>query len=192
MNITQSPPKNLRNQIHWIQQTVTLVSSGVVSGSNVEANWSFKLNDLNQYAAMTALFDQFCLYSVVFNVCISGQLGSPLGSVVAFGRLTTAIDFDNVSNLGSEAALQQYATAQTVEIVPGLTVQRYIKPCVTPNIYLIAGTGYAVGRAWLDNSSTSVLIPHYGIRVYFVITGASGPVDYDIVATYTMGFRSVL
>jgi len=187
MNITQSPPKNLLNQIHWIQQSVTLRNGGVVSGGNVEDNWSFKLNDLNQYAAITAMFDQFCIYSVVFNVVISPSSGAVSNNL---GRVTTAVDYDNVSNLGSEVALQQYASAQTVEVTSGMAVQRYVKPCVTPDVYVVAGTGYAVARCWLDNASNSVLVPHYGVRVYFQITGASTPFDYDIIATYTIGCRN--
>jgi len=187
MNITQSPPKNLLNQIHWIQQSVTLRSSGVVSGGNVEDNWSFKLSDLNQYSTIVALFDQFCIYSVVFNVIISPSSGAVSNNL---GRLTTAIDYDSIGNLGSEVTVQQFSSAQTVEVTSGLAVQRYVKPCVTPGVYVVAGTGYAVGRCWLDQASNGDSVPHYGVRVWFQITGASTAFDYDIIATYTLGCRN--
>jgi hypothetical protein len=190
MNITQSPPKNLLNQIHWIQQSVTLRNNAQVSISNVEDNWSFKLSDLNQYATIAALFDQYCIYSVVFNVNIQpAALGVATSGL---GRVTTAIDYDNVQTLGSEVALQQYASAQTVEISQnGVSVQRYVKPCVTPDIYVVASTGYAVARCWLDNSSASQVIPHYGVRVYFYAFTTNN-YNYDIVATYTIGCRNSL
>lgn len=190
MNITQSPPRNLLNQIHWIQQSVTLRNNAQVSISNVEDNWSFKLGDLNQYATIAALFDQYCIYSVVFNVSV--QPAQLAATTDGLGRITTAIDYDNVGNLGSEAALQQYSSAQTVEVSQnGISVQRYVKPCVTPEIYVVAGTGYGVGRVWLDTATGSLSVPHYGVRVYFYAFTTNNW-QYDIIATYTIGCRNSL
>lgn len=180
-SLNESPPKNIRSQIFWLQMTLNKVSGGNVSTSiDTEVGQSFQVNDLSYASSFSSLFDQYCIYSVVCNISTRN------GNSASCGRLTTAIDTDNVTSLGSEAAVQAFSSAQTVTLRPEMVVQRYIKPSISSFAYQGSGTGYAPARAWCDLANTS--IAHYGIRLYFTGNSASGYV-YDMTCTYTIGLR---
>jgi hypothetical protein len=179
--LTESPPRNIRSKIFWLQMTLNKVSGGNVSTSiDTEVGQSFQVNDLSYASSFSSLFDQYCIYSVVCNIATRN------GNSNSIGRLTTAIDTDNVTSLGSEAAVQAFSSSQTVVLRPEMTVQRYIKPSISSFAYQGSGTGYAPARAWCDLANTS--IAHYGIRLYFTGNSASGFV-YDMTCTYTIGLR---
>jgi hypothetical protein len=177
--LTQSPPKNLQRSIHWFQCQDTRLSAQSISTSvYTEVNFAFSLNDTPFTSAIQALFDQFCIYAVVVNVCHSS-----ISSSNYLGRFTSAIDYDNTTNLGTEFALQAYSTAQTVEVTPGLNVQRLVKPTVDTTIY---SSQYGPQRLWIDNGSPST--GHYGFRMFW--TGnTSSALLVDVICTYIIGAR---
>jgi len=184
--ISQSPPKNLRTKLVWIVQQVNVLNQLSISNSvPTEANVSFKLTDISNYSTWSSLFDQFCLYSVSISVTpIAPNLTS--GSL---GRLTTAIDYDNTNNLSVETAVQQYSSALTVEVAPGMSVQRFIKPCNKSGVY--AGTSVtngSVGRLWVDANAQAVT--HYGFRSFWNLN-TYGSLLADYIATYCVGFRNI-
>jgi hypothetical protein len=184
MNLTQTPPKNIRGQIHWVQAQFVKVNT-LSNSAPTEYNFTFALNDLTNIVGLINYFDQYCIYSVVVTVQCN-DVG--VSATTETGRGYTAIDYDNISPLGSEAAIQAYATCVT--FVPGRSVQqRYIKPCVAPDIYNTGSvfTGFGVARAWLN--STSSQIPHYGFRSYFNANGVSA-INVDYILTYIVGFRN--
>jgi len=184
--ITQSPPKNLRTKIVWITQQVNIVSQLSISNSvYTEANYAFKLTDISNYSTWSSLFDQFCLYSVSISVVPI----APNLTTGALGRLTTAIDYDNTNNLSTEFAVQQYSSALTVEVSPGMTVQRFIKPCNKSGVY--AGTSVtngSVSRLWVDANAQAV--SHYGFRSIWNLNNYSS-LTADYLATYCVGFRNI-
>jgi len=184
MSLTQTPPKNIRGQIHWVQAQYSRVST-LSNTVNSEVNYTFALSDISSLNGLTGYFDQYCIYAVVVTVQCN-DVG--VSATTETGRGYTAIDYDNIANIGSEAAIQAFGTC--VAFVPGRSVQqRLIKPCVAPAIYNTGSvfTGYGVARAWLDCSSNQ--IPHYGFRSYFAANGVSG-LNIDYIITYIIGFRN--
>jgi hypothetical protein len=185
--LTQTPPMQIRNQLHWFETTLVNTTLSVSSTGITEYNQTFSFNGLSNYAAYTAVFDQYCIHSILASFAITSSADYFSGSQ---GRMTTALDFDNITNLGSEATLQQYGSAITVEVTPGLSVERYIKPTVKG--YISAGSGAYAGvpeRVWLD--CTLPTIQHYGIRAIFAGNTESSLIC-DITNTYIIGFRNTL
>lgn len=184
--LSQSPPRSIRDQIHWFEVTETLVSSGSVNSSptaTTEFNQSFTLGLWSNYAAITALFDQYCIHSVVVNITTEAVFTAVAGA----GRCTTAIDYDNVSNLSNEGSIQAFASAETVTVVPHMNIQRYVEPCVTPALYQTSGTAYGSQRMWIDAASPNA--QHYGLRILFYNNNVSG-FTIDVVATFRYGARN--
>jgi hypothetical protein len=184
--LTQSPPRNIRNQLHWFEVTETLQSSASISSSptaTTEYNIAFSLGQWSNYSQITALFDQYCIHSVVVNISTEAIFTAVAGA----GRLTTAIDYDNVANLSNEGSIQAFGSAETVTVTPGMNHQRYVEPCVTSSLYQTTGTGYSSQRLWIDAASQNV--PHYGLRVLFYNNNVSG-LTIDIVATFRYGARN--
>lgn len=184
--IIQTPPKNFREQIHWVRgstQAVVTISNSVPT----EANYTFTLGGLTDLAGLSGFFDQYCIYSV--SVSVSPNFEGAGSTLYSFGTCFTAIDYDNVTSLGSAAAIQAYNSCVTFEMSPGQSVQRYYKPCVAPAIYntSAAFSGYGVARCWIDSAETGV--PHYGFRSFFIsntVSGLSCTLDFDVV----VGFRN--
>lgn len=182
--LTQSPPKNIRGQIHWVQGIFIRVN-GLSASANTEINFSFTLNDVASLAGIQSYYDQYCIYSVVMTIQCN-DVG--VSASTETGRGYTAIDYDNTTNLGSENAIGAYGTC--VAFIPGRSVQqRLIKPCVAPTVYNTgaAFTGFGVGRCWLDCASPN--IPHYGFRSYYAGNAVSG-LNIDYIGTYTIGLRN--
>jgi len=128
----------------------------------------------------TRTYDQYCMYSVHVRICMQNTSGSAAES--GYGRINTAIDYDSIANVGTEAGIQAFGNCVTSEFVPGKSYERYFKPCVAGNV---AG-GLAVERAWVNSSST---INHYGFRSFFNNNSvASTSADYNITAV--IGLRN--
>lgn len=179
--LRESPPKNVSRQIHWFQCQVVRANAASISSSvYTEINTYFALADTPFASNIYGLFDQYCIYAVVVNVSCSS-----LSSTNYLGRLTTAIDYDSVGNLGTESAIQQYSTAQMVEVSPGLSVQRFIKPCVDASVYSNS-SAYATGRLWIDSQSDTA--QHYGFRSFWYGNTNSNLV-VDLICTYIIGAR---
>lgn len=183
LELTQHPPKNIRNRITWVKFSNDAQQS--ITTSLSESNYTFQLSDNSSISGLTSYFDQYCIYAVS---CTYTPAPTAISSSVTLGRLTTAVDYDNIASLGSETALQAFSSANTTTLAFAEGVQRFIKPCVGPAVYNFNSTltGYAVGRMWLDCASTS--IPHYGIRS--IVSGAN--ISYTLILTiaYIVGFRN--
>lgn len=183
--LTQHPPKNFPRMIFWIQATVEWSFS--VTSALTEANRTFQLSDVAGYTAYTGAFDQFCIYAVIQRY--TPGLGNALTAYA--GEITTAIDLDNITNLGSYATLLSYGTSLTSEVIYGLSMERKILPCVsTPlvnNTETI--TGYNVARNWIDSAYAST--PHFGSRC-IVSNSASTGYSFVVNQTYILGFRNTV
>jgi hypothetical protein len=180
--ITQSPPRNLRNQIYWFQKTITLKNAISISSSTVtEVNFSFLFTDIPEYTTLYTLFDLFCLHSVIVHIAVDTNT---ISTGASFGRLTTAIDYDNVANIASEPAIQEFSSAQTVDLSANLTIERMVMPCVDPYLF---GAYYSSQRMWVDSASYGV--QHYGFRSLWAQNAFSG-LTADYVCTYIFGFRN--
>lgn len=182
--ISQRPPRNLDNQIFWWksarQQTLTL---NYLAPPN-EFNMAFSLDVCSGYAALTAVFDQFCLYSVI----VSFSLGANSNAYVF--KVHTAVDLDNIGNLGTLAQLEAYSSHHESLLNPtGLSHIRYVKPNTAPVITTATVGPAGVSRNWLDCGYPGVV--HYGLRSMFEISGTVNTA-VDIHFTYIIGFRNAI
>jgi hypothetical protein len=182
--LVQSPPRGFISSIHWLQTNVTSTNVGTISTSSLtENNYVFQLYQLNAVSSIAALFDQYCIYAVMIRVMV----GRSEGDSGNFGNIATAIDYDNVNNLGSFTGLQDYSTCVTSQLEPGVSYERFIKPCVAPVVYQSSGTAYSVDRQWINSSNTSV--QHYGFRLIFSGNAVSG-LTYSVFQSYIIGLRN--
>lgn len=181
--LTQTPPRSIANQIYWIKGNVE--GSATVSASvPTEVNKAFTLSDLTDLAGLTAFFDQYCLYSVIVNVNFNYTGTTPSG----LGTMATAIDFDNVANLGTISAIEAFESCLITKVTASQSVQRLIHPCVAPALY--GGStfsAFGLQRSWVDSASPGT--PHYGFRSFFISNvGTTLTATYDF--TYVVGFRN--
>jgi len=185
--LTETPPKSISNQIVWIRGTAALAASlGISNSAPFESNYSFNFANLTDLSGLTGYFDQYCIYSVV--VTISCNYIASNTNSRGFGTLTTAIDYDNVNNVGSLAQVQAFESAMTTELTTGTSHQRLIKPTVAPALYSGGSfTNFGISRMWVDGSNNTT--PHYGLRTFFVNNGVAGLV-VDINAVLTVGLRN--
>lgn len=183
--LSQTPPRNLRNQIIWVQgklQTTLTISNTVPT----ENNFAFRFNDLTDLVGLAAFFDQYCIYSCTVN--ITPDFEGAGSTLYTFGSVATAIDYDNI-NASSFAGVEAFNSCVVCELTPGQSLQRYVKPCVAPALYTTASafSGYGVQRLWIDSAVTTV--PHYGLRTYFISNTVSGlSCSYDF--NYVVGLRN--
>jgi len=182
-------PRNFLKQIHWIRSTTRTSISISGSGTVTENNQSFTLaGNVADYANYISVFDQFCIHTVLVSITAPYMVGSASAgnSAPNFGRLLTAIDFDNVTNISTEAALMDYSSNKVATIIPGMNVIRECQPCVDVSLY---SSGYGVGRFWVDSGSASSAI-HYGVRVMTAGNNMSQTFGLDIITTVIAGFRN--
>jgi hypothetical protein len=187
--MTETPPKSFLSAITWIklQRTATITTS---TTGITETNYQFRPSDFNQMApgtgAFALVFDQYTIYSVTLSISMPEYLGAG----VVIPQVVTAIDYDGpLPTLGNIAALQSYATATTVTLVPGQSVVRYVKPCVAGGLWGGSSVN-ALGpqRVWVDNVSD---VPFFGFRT---IIGATPPATttFNSTLTYIFGLRNSL
>lgn len=137
------------------------------------------LSSLTQYASWTTLFDQYFIHS--FSVAIEWNL--PPGGT-GQGQVYMAPDFDNLTNLGSIAAIEAYNGCKVFNLKPGAVTSLCCAPCAGSSVGSQTLSG--LNRQWLDCAYPN--ITHYGIRSIV----ASVPATYTGVPVVTMvvAFRS--
>lgn len=181
--LTQTPPRSISNQIHWVKGTnekSTTISASVPT----EFTINFNLSDFTNLAGLAGYFDQFCIYSATVNINFNYTGATPN----ALGTMITAIDYDNVTFLGAFSEYEAYESALTTKVTATQSVQRLIKPCVAPALYSgSAFTNYGISRMWVDSASPGT--PHYGFRSYFISnTGTTLTATFDYHCVF--GFRN--
>lgn len=181
--LTQSPPRNLANIIYWVKcnnEKTQMVSNTVPT----EFTINFNLSDFTGIAGLTAYFDQYCIYSALVNISFQYTGVTP----TALGTMITAIDYDNVANLGAFTAYESYESALTTKVTTSQSVQRLIHPAVAPALYSgSAFSNFGIARTWVDSASPGT--PHYGFRSYFISNvGTALYAIFDYVCVF--GFRN--
>jgi len=181
-NIVTSPPKTLGNQSYWAKLSLDILFN-MSSISVTESNFAFLASSFNGFANAASFFDQYCIYSVVLTFVSNMTTGAAV-------HIMTAIDYDNIANIGV-AGIQSF-TSFNESVLGGNgadSLIRYIKPCVAPQVTSsnlpVAG---GLGRLWLDVAYPGV--QHYGIRVVLPIGASttSGAVGCTVTAIF--GFRN--
>jgi hypothetical protein len=177
--VPSSVPRNIQNRLIWAVFKTDLTDIAFNAAAIVENNYSFQINNIAGTSNYTSTYDQYCL--VQGSVTFSSTL--PPGQVTGVGTLHSALDFDNVTNIGSIQALDNFSSSQTDMMSPGRTIVRSIRPCCKLNA---AGTNSVVPmRCWIDCSATG--IAHFGIRTVLDIAGAY---NLHILQTVWIAFRN--
>jgi len=156
-------PRNILNRIVWATMTYNGTTITTSLTALTENNFNFQLNNTAQYSSWTTLFDQFTIVQASVTLKLQGNYSST-GN---YPELYTAIDFDNISNLNSIQLIENYASAEVLQVRPNSSVTRSCKPCLAPDLSGVSGAG--VQRAWVDCAQPG--IPAFGIRTIFSIAG---------------------
>jgi hypothetical protein len=168
-------PRQVSNQVVWdvlkLFSAITIPTSGIV-----ETNFPFFLSQHPQVSSWTALFDQWCIPQAT----VSFQSEIPPGSTANPAVFVTALDFDNVANVGSLSALEDFSTASVDQMSAARVVTRSIHPCV--KLRSGATDSSAVTRQWIDCASPA--IAWYGVRSIGGVSSAT----YTVIAVTTIWF----
>lgn len=175
-NIPSTIPRNVASMVSW--DTVKIDFSQTVSTSLIsEFNDSFSLNNHPQASSWAALFDQWCIPQVT--VCYRSLI--PPGNTNAPAILYTALDFDNNTNIGTVANIEDFSTCQVHTMGDGAVVMRSIRPC--SKVTSTTGVGASdLARSWHDSAFPGV--SHTGFRA---ICSTAGSV-YTITRTITIWY----
>lgn len=190
MDLVQRPPKRIQDSITWMEKAnnvnLTLSTGGGVS----ELNLVGQLNAFPEASVMATLFDQYCIYSIFASARLEIS-NVPVSTETSFGRIYSAIDFDSNSNVGTEAAIQEFSTCIGSELVYGKSYERFCKPTiamVTGGANSTSNTGVAMGRKWLNSNSNAV--PHFCIRYLTVGNNTATAQNVSIIYYVVFGFRN--
>jgi len=173
-------PRNFLSQVVYdlvkIRQTYTTLTTGVF-----EQNQTFSLSLHPQSTSWAALFDQWCVLAGSVTLLNPQAPGSTAPEI----EVHTALDFDNITNLGSLTTIDDYDSSQVDILGPGsrVNVTRSVKPCLKTS-----ASGNANGallRTWCDSASPSSA--WYGIRCIFAQTTTAVTFIYE--TSIWFGFR---
>jgi hypothetical protein len=178
--LTQHPPRNFLSQIHWLRETF-FSSVSLSTSVPTENNFTFNLNQVPGASKIVALYDQYCIYAVSVRVTMDSS--SSVTDLAGAGRINTAIDYDSITNLSTETAIQEYGSCVSSEFVAGKSYERFIKPCAQSTV----ASGAAPQRLWINNANTTV--PHLGFRSFFNSNTVSG-VTVDYFFSLIIGMRN--
>jgi hypothetical protein len=165
--------------IAW--DTVKIENQISVSATAVsEVNFSFSLSQHPQQSSWTALFDQW----TIPQVSITFQSGLAPGSVTGPCQFHTALDFDNITNISTVAAIEDFSSCNSVAMQPQTRFVRSVRPaCRSYSTSGGSGTNALImGPQWVDAAVPGV--PFFGIRTIASSAGAA----YVIDATLTIWF----
>jgi hypothetical protein len=159
-NVPKRVPRNISNMLAWdvVKIDSTITPSG---GSGItETNFLFTLSQHPQASSWAALFDQFCIPQASVSFAAQQAPGDTNPSTTFY----TALDFDNITALGSVSLLEDYSTCAVQVMHPGAMVLRSVRP--SPKTALLANgslvSAGVEGPVWVD--SIFPLTAHLGIR----------------------------
>lgn len=186
VRVPTSVPRTLANQLYW--DNVKIYSTFSTSTSALtETNFSFQLAQNPQASTLATIFDQY----TIVQASVSFQSLLPPGSTTNGVDIVTALDFDNVTTLGSLPALSDYSSAQAAGMLSNSVVLRSVRPCMkvaTSTSGSLAPTSLA--RMWVDTTynasgtGASAGPVFYGIRSIMPAT----PAVYNIAVVQTIWY----
>lgn len=141
----------------------------------------FAASQISDIASLGGVFDQYKIDWVELLIQPSNSSAS-----LDYGQLVSVVDYDDVSNPGSVAALLDYNTA----IISNGSFQHYHKfrPRIATAVYGGAVFSSFANSAsqWIDMASTNV--EHYGVKVGWTPTAAV--LTAQVFARLHVSFRS--
>jgi hypothetical protein len=187
---TIHPPRQLGNQTFWARysaQTVVSTSTSAI----FESNYAFSLSGFitnTQIGSLQGVFDQYAIYCVVASIANN----SPEGGTGVIPQVYTAIDFDNVSNLGSLGAISEFESINVSSIAPGNSVTRTILPVLSTGGWIATLGGFypsVLQRSWVDLQYPAM--SYYGFRSITNNTPGAA-VQLDFTFTLIVAFRNTV
>jgi len=176
---------SIESQSFRMLQSYSIQSWFTTSTSNPTfTNVSLSFNQIDQYAALAAVFDQYKINAV--EVFITPQASASIASDT--GIFYSVIDLDDSTNLTTTGQAQDYASCVIAPCKTGV-LRRFI-PRVAVALYApSAFTSFGNSKpVWIDTSSPAVT--HYGVKVASTAT-ITHPVVYDLYIRYDISFKSV-
>jgi len=188
--LIEKPPLNYRNRITWLEETFDNTLN--LSSAFTEFGFGYTVNSLPGISKIVALFDQYCIYSVMTRVFFEfPNSATAIGE--AYGTIISALDYDSNNALSSFAAYQQYGTANEAPILKGMSYERYVKPVVanvTGGSNSTTNSGTTASRGWVNSAFPNVL--HFGVRFGFQGNVTASTVVIRFVHSYVIGLRNNL
>jgi len=181
-NVPRRIPRNVQSLIAWDSVKVNSIITG--TSSIVETNFGAMLSTHPQSSSWQTLFDQWTIPQ--FTVEFDSQI--PPGSTSIPPVLYTALDFDNVSNLGSIQALEDYSSSEARQLTTGVRVMRSVRPSVKVVQGVSGGstsTSGVQGAMWVDSGQNTTVF--YGVRS---ILGISPSTVLNVTWTIWYAFRN--
>jgi len=174
-------PRSIPSQIVWdvvrVQQVINTSLTAIT-----ETNFSFSLSFHPEQAQWSALFDQWCIPQV----SVTFTSTEPPGSLGQIPVLSSAVDFDNTTNIGSVLLLLEFENSQQVVLGSGRSHTRACHPCVKTTLSS-SGASSGVDRMWCDSANLGGA--WFGIRSIVNPTSTSVSV-IQVVSTIWFAFRS--
>jgi hypothetical protein len=173
------------NQIYEIVQATEVLAATVSSSSvPIFSNYVTEFAQLDQYAALAAVFDQYRIVEIEYTAV--PRLQTLDGTVTNAGFFHSVVDYDDGTNLSTVAQALDY---QNVLVTSGNKVhKRTFKPRVAVAAYSGAFTSYAnMENQWIDCTSPNV--NYFGIKTAWTVT--STPLYMDVIIRMRVQFRNV-
>jgi len=158
---------------NWLQSSATVLGTSAVS---------FNATTLINSSHLLAIFDQWRITQI--EVWLKPSPTNQVGTVAQ--TVYTVIDYDDSTNLASEAAAQGYTNVTMTAVNEG--VYRRFKPHTATAAYQGAFTGFTnTTDQWIDSGSPNV--QHFGFKA--LVTSAATIVNWDLEYRIWAQFRNV-
>jgi hypothetical protein len=184
MDINFPIAQSLGNNVYSCIQTGNMSTVSSSASANVYASFYVTLSQLDQYASLVAVFDQYriCAVEITFRPRISQESSNSANT----GSFATVIDVDDAASLTSFAQAEDY---QTCLIGRGFESQvRTFVPHAAVALYTGSFSGYGnVSSPWIDTSSSTV--QHYGVKAAWTATDSIYVMDYT--TRFYLQFKNV-
>jgi hypothetical protein len=140
-------------------------------------------SDVPNYAAYTAVFDQYRIERVEAWIIPNGNSTAPASS--NGGAWTTAVDYDDGNTPTAFTQVSDKQTALTTGVLAG-HYHSWVPQYATA-AYSGTFVSFSAERGWVDSASPSV--QHYGLKLAASPTINTGTITYDAIVRCTIAFR---
>lgn len=181
----------LRQPVHMFKRAQFASSVITVTGGvDAYAAASFELQNIPSASEFTALYDQYKITGIKYQLMPRGNTAE-VGSSAVQGnqcRIFSVLDYDDSVAPTSIAQLTQYQNLKVTNSTQ--THTRYFKPRF--NLDILSGsvglTGNAPTTGWIDVTNADV--KHRGLKLAIQAPPA-GTYVYDLLVTYYLMFKNV-
>lgn len=191
-------------QCAYSATTGILTNGSTLPQTEWDLSACFSFNDIGNLAEFTALFDQYKLNAVLFQIKminVPETVDAPNSNVANYGNFFPTIWYapDHDDNLVlTVAQLKEYERVKHKVLRPNKEINILLKPSTLQQVYnSTAVTGYANNfkKPWLDCATPAV--PHYGLKFAIDFEGltvqsaGAAAFQFKIQAKYYFGVKNV-